>query len=47
MGLGLSNTKDTKWVFNVFNILYPYWSVYNAKLNYILVLFNYNTGVFK
>ena len=47
MGLGLSNTKDTKWVLNIFNILYPHYPIYNAKLDYILVSSNYNMGVFK
>ena len=47
MGLGLSNTKNTKQVLNIFNILYPYCPAYNAKLDYILVLSNYNIGVFK
>ena len=47
MGLGLSNTKDTEWVLNISNILYPYCPVYNAKLDCMLILSNYNIGVFK
>ena len=47
MGPGLSNIKDTKWVFNIFNILYPCCPAYNAKLDYISVSSDYNTGAFK
>jgi hypothetical protein len=47
MGLKYSNTKGTKWVFNISNILYPRYLAYNTKLNYILVLSDYNTGAFK